>query len=50
MRTARLAVLAAALALGATAAQAGEELKTVPATLDPAKAYLLVTLNDFHVF
>ena len=46
MKTVTPAVLAAALALAAPAALAGESLKAAPTALDPAKAYLLVTLND----
>lgn len=46
MKTVTPAALAVALALAAPAAMAGESLKAAPASLDPAKAYLLVTLDD----
>jgi hypothetical protein len=50
MKTVTLAMVAATLALAPVAASAGEILKAAPATLDPSKAYLLVTLNDFGRF
>lgn len=46
MTTGRLAALALTGALCASPVMAGEILKAVPTTLDPAKAYLLVTLKD----
>lgn len=49
---ARMVSMAAVFAVAAAmagSATAGEALKAAPASLDPAKAYLLVTANDFGV-